>query len=182
MRGLPAGDDYDGWVARLGSPSRRQQAKRHLRLAGAPALPALHRGLSTHPDPIARQICAGILDHLANDESIPVLVAAIDDEDPRVRARALHALACDQCKQNECRPDDDLFVPRALELVEHHPDARVRAAAIDALGKVAHRRPDVAPRLAAAAQHEPDRGLRELARRRSTLPARSAREASATTA
>lgn len=160
------GNDYKGWVAQLAVASRRQQAKRHLMTSGQPALPALRGGLR-HPDPLVRRICAGILDHLVDDESVPDLVVALDDADAAVSARALHALACDQCKQSGCRPADDLFVPRAVELLRHS-DPRLRAAAIDALGKVARRRPDrlVVDALANAATDERDPGLREMARRR----------------
>ena len=119
---------------------------------------------------MVRRMCASLLDNLVDTESVPNLVAALDDEDPGVCARALHALACDQCKQNGCRPADDLFVPRALELVRTHPSADVRAAAIDALGKVVKRgREDVAANLAAAVEHERDPRLRTMARRRLQL-------------
>lgn len=115
---------------------------------------------------MVRRICVGVLDHLVDDESVPHLVAALDDDDPQVCARALHALACDRCKQGACRPGEHLFVPRALALLRDHPDPDVRAAAIDALGKVADHRPDAAAALAEAAEHERDRGLRGMARRR----------------
>jgi hypothetical protein len=44
-----------------------------------------------------------------------------------------------------------------------NPD--LRAAAIDALAKVASRRPDVAAALRAATETDPNRGLRSMARR-----------------
>jgi hypothetical protein len=128
-------------------------------------LPALRRGL-THRKAIVRQQCVRLFDQLVDEESLPELVLALDDEDPRVCARALHALACDRCKQNECRPGEDLWVPRALDFLRNHANPDVRAAAIDALGKVASRRPDVAAALLEAADSEPDVGLRGMARRR----------------
>lgn len=164
MSGTPQRADFDGWVAQLARSSRRQRAKIYLRGAGQPAVPAVRRGLK-HPDPMVRRLCASILDHLADELSFVDLVAALDDDDPGVLKRALHALACDQCKENACRPGEELFVPRALELL-HHPNADIRASAIDTLGKVAARRPDVAEALAAAADRDPDRGLRGMARRR----------------
>lgn len=118
-----------------------------------------------HAKPIVRRLCASILDHLADEAAFVDLVEALDDEDPEVLKRALHALACDQCKDNECRPGEELFVPRALELL-HHPNADVRASAIDTLGKVVARRPDVADALAGVAQHDRDAGLRGMARHR----------------
>ncbi|MEY2471261.1 MAG: hypothetical protein QOK28_590 [Actinomycetota bacterium] len=166
MHRLPAPRDFDGWVAQLGHSQRRQDAKLHLREAGAPALPAVRRGMH-HPDPMVRRLCASLLDFLADDAAFVDLVAALDDDDPGVLKRALHALACDQCKQNECRPGEDMFVPRALELL-HDANPDVRASAIDTLGKVASRRSDVAAALAERAERDPDRGLRGMARRRVT--------------
>jgi len=114
---------------------------------------------------MVRRQCASILDHLADELSFVDLVAALDDDDPGVLKRALHALACDQCKENECRPGEDLFVPRALELL-HSANPDIRASAIDTLGKVVSRRPEVAEALADVALHDRDRGLRAMARRR----------------
>jgi hypothetical protein len=82
-----------------------------------------------------------------------------------VSARALHALACDRCKQNECRPGEDLWVPRAVELLQTSTNPDLRAAAIDALCKVVSRRPDLSVVLRAAAETDPNRGLRGKARR-----------------
>lgn len=164
MHRVPAATDFDGWVAQLGNSERRQRAKIYLRDAGQPALPAVRRGMH-HPKPIVRRLCASILDHLADEATFVDLVAALDDEDPQVLKRALHALACDQCKDNDCRPGEELFVPRALELLRH-PDPDIRASAIDTLGKVVARRPDVADALAEVAQHDRDAGLRGMARQR----------------
>jgi HEAT repeat protein len=164
MHCLPAATDFDGWVAQLAHSPRRQEAKIYLRQAGQPALPAVRRGMH-HVKPIVRRLCASILDFLADEAAFVDLVAALDDEDPGVLKRALHALACDQCKENECRPGEELFVPRALELL-HHDNPDIRASAIDTLGKVAPRRPDVAAALAAVAERDRDAGLRSMARRR----------------
>ena len=167
MRRAPAPTDFDGWVSQLAVSSCRQRARIHLLTSGAAAVPALRRGLS-HRTPIVRQQCVRIFDQLVDEESLPGLVLALDDDDPVVRARALHALACDRCKQNECRPGEDLWVPRALQLLrDTNPD--LRAAAIDALGKVVSRRPEVATALADVAEREPDKGLRCMARRYAQL-------------
>src|SRR5438874_6182992 len=163
MRAAPSPADYDGWVHALGTSTRRQRAKQHLRFAGGPAVPALRRGLR-HPKPIVRQMCVRILDQLLDEDAVPDLVAALDDTDPSVVARALHSLACDQCKQNACRPADDLFVPRAFELLRD-PNPDLRAAAIDALRRVSGRSPEVRMHLARAIELEPDRRLRDMARR-----------------
>ena len=166
MHRTPRAADYDGWVAQLSKSTRRQRAKIYLRGAGQPAVPAVRRGLQ-HADPVVRRQCASILDHLADELAFVDLVVALDDEDPGVLKRALHALACDRCKENECRPGEDLFVPRALELLGH-PNPDIRAGAIDTLGKVVARRPDVADALADVARRDGDAGLRSMARRRLT--------------
>src|SRR5688572_7639350 len=44
MARLPARNDFDGWVAQLGTSSRRGTAKEHLLQSGPVALPALRRG------------------------------------------------------------------------------------------------------------------------------------------
>jgi HEAT repeat protein len=167
-RSTPAGGDFDGWVRLLGSDAYRQRARRHLMRSGSAALPALRRGLH-HDAPAVRRVCATILDFLLDEDALPDLVGALDDPDPQVLKRALHALACDACKENECRPADELFVPRAIELLDH-PEPEVRAGAIDALGKVAQRTGDpgspAARALAAAVLEDRDAGLRNMARRR----------------
>jgi HEAT repeat protein len=164
MRRRPAPSDFDGWVAQLGISSRRQQAKHHLFASGSRALPALGRGLA-HDKAIVRRQCVNVLDRLLDDDSLDVLVAALDDSDPEVVGRALHALACDPCKQGACRAGEETWVPRALTLL-HHSNPDLRAAAIDALGKVTDGRPDVIAALAITSQMEIDRGLRGMARRR----------------
>jgi len=163
MAGRPALTDHRGWVAQLGRHSRCREARLALLAAGPAALPAIEWGLR-HQDPMVRRQCVNLLDHFVDEGSLPALVAAIDDPDEQVSARALHALACDRCKEGECRPGEDLWVPRAVELLSSDRPG-VRAGAIDALGKVADRRPDVAAALAAAAVTDPDKGLRGKARR-----------------
>jgi len=165
MPRTPANADYDGWVKQLAvSSSRRQEVKQHLLAAGAAAVPAIRRGLR-HDNPTVRRLCVNLLDRLVDDEAIPDLVAVLDDDDVEVVKRALHALACDACKSGECRPGDDLFVPKAVELLRH-PNPDLRAGAIDALGQVVKRgRADVAAILADVAEHDTDSGLRGMARR-----------------
>jgi HEAT repeat protein len=164
MRHSPAPSDFDGWVAQLGHASLRSRAKQHLLISGPAALPALRRGVH-HNKAIVRRQCVNLLDHLLDEDSLAVLIAAIDDADPAVAGRALHALACDKCKQGACRPGEATWVPRAITLLGH-PNPDLRAAAIDALGKVADHRPDVAAALSLASRTDSDSGLRGMARRR----------------
>src|SRR2546426_9864781 len=164
MRRPPSRTDFDGWVAQLGYGSSRPRAKQHLLDSGRPAVGAICRGLR-HEKALVRRQCVNLLDHLVDDDSLHALIAAVDDDDSAVAGRALHALACDRCKEGECRPGEELWVAKALDLL-HHADPDRRAAAIDALGKVASRRDDVAAALVSVSERDADRGLRGMARHR----------------
>jgi hypothetical protein len=119
-----------------------------------------------HPDPAVRAACAQILDRLLDDDAIPDLVAALDDPDAMVVKRALHSLACDQCKTGVCRPGDELFVSKAIELAGGDPRPAVRAGAFDALAQASTRDPALAQRVLELVAQEPDPGLRQSARMR----------------
>ena len=162
--GMPAGSDYDGWVRLLARDGTRRRAKAHLWRSGMATVPALRRGLQ-HPSAHVRRVCVNLLDHFLDAAAVGDLVAAMDDPDASVAGRAIHALACDACKEGECRPGEEEWVPRALALLDGADPDR-RAAAIDALGKVAGHRPDVAAALREAAARDADPGLRSMARRR----------------
>jgi HEAT repeat protein len=162
MRRLPAGSDFDGWVALLGVSTKRQAARRHLLGIGERAVPAIRRGVH-HDDPVVRRACVSLLDQLLDEDAIPDLVAALDDDDTEVVGRALHSLACDACTKGACRPSDDLWVGRAIELAASD-DADLRAKAIDALGKALERSATVGDAIARIAETEPHPGLRAMAR------------------
>ena len=113
---------------------------------------------------MVRRLCVSILDRLVDDETLPDLVAALDDDDPEVCQRVLHTLACEQCKENGCVPGEELFVDRALEMLRADPNPDLRAAAANALGRVARRRSDVADALITSAQSDRHPGVRNIAR------------------
>ena len=162
MRQDPSSTDYDAWVRLLGTSNRRPAAKRHLQMSGRAALDALRRGLH-HPKPIVRQMCVGILDRVVDQEAYGDLVGLLDDEDIGVRKRALHALPCERCKEDDCRLDEDLFVPRALELLrDKDPDLRV--SAIGALALTATRQSEVKNALVDVSRCDPHPGVRNAAR------------------
>ncbi len=163
MRVVPNGSDFDGWVELLAVSSRRQAARRHLMGIGPRAVPAIRRG-THHADPVVRRACVSLLDQLIEDDALPDLVDALDDDDADVVKRALHALACDACTKGACKPSDALWVDRAIELA-HSPDIVVRAGAIDALGKALERSGGVRDAMARIADTERDPGLRSMARR-----------------
>jgi HEAT repeats len=61
------------------------------------ALAALVRGLN-HPSPRVRWWCVQILDHATDPRAITAVSALLDDDVPRVRRVAAHALGCVACK------------------------------------------------------------------------------------
>jgi HEAT repeat protein len=125
----------------------------------------VRRGLS-HPDPRVRATCAQILDHFLDDAALAEVINCLADDNPRVRAWALHTLGCDRCKEGSCRPGEDLFLPEAIRMLREDPDSHVRVVAATALGQsAATRRPEVAGALMAARDRDPDRVVRKAAAR-----------------
>lgn len=112
-------DDFEAWVEQLADPVRGRRAYWHLVLRSVPALPAVRRGLR-HANADVRMFCTKALDRLADSESYEELVAMLDDPDARVRLDALHALACDRCKDGDCRP------AKERESRDADPDPAVR--------------------------------------------------------
>jgi HEAT repeat protein len=129
---------YDELIEDLAVEHRAKAAMRLLMSAGTMATPAVRRGLQ-HPNPRVRARCCDVLDHFLDADAIPELMENLGHEEPSVRARALHALACDQCKEGECRPAEDEVVAAALGLLTKDPDRFVRKAAVEALGPGVHR-------------------------------------------
>src|SRR5262245_34163125 len=99
-------DVYDELIGELAVPHRFKSALRRLMAAGVLATPALRRGLR-HDDPDVRVGCCIVLDHFMDDAAVPELIANLEHESARVRSNALHALACDRCKEGACRPGED---------------------------------------------------------------------------
>jgi HEAT repeats len=58
--------------------------------------------------------------------------------DPEVRVMALHTLACDRCKEGDCRPAEAKVLPKALQILNDDADAHVRAMAIEVVGQHVH--------------------------------------------
>lgn len=103
-----------------------------LRDSGDVPLDVVADGALHHPAPVIRRLAVDLLDHLGDDATTPVLVAALRDPVPRVRRHAVHALVC-----RRCRPavsDADGLRPYLRVLAGTDPNAKVRAAARSALG------------------------------------------------
>jgi hypothetical protein len=141
---------YDRLVEDLAVKHREPEATRGLMAAGMAATPAVRRGLR-HPNPAVRVGCCGILDHFMDEAALPELIANLTHADEHVRSWALHALACDRCKEGACRPGED-------------PSRWVRKSGVGVLGPAVHRRDDVRRALEAARDHDPDPLVRKVAR------------------
>ena len=84
-----------------------------------------------HPDPHIRRSCLWMLDHHANDASMPVFARAIEDDVDFVREIALHSLACEGCKKDALCVAD--VVPSLIRVLEADPKPDLRIKALSAL-------------------------------------------------
>lgn len=162
MVGYPEGDDIGAWVALCADPLRAPRAYWHLVLTGEEALPAVRAGLAS-PQADVRRWCTKVLDHLADAESFPLLIDRLADPDPQVRIEGLHALACDRCKDNSCRPDAASVLPAAIRLLRADPDRHVRARAVELVGRWVHSHPSAADALVHARDHDAASSVRKVA-------------------
>jgi HEAT repeats len=128
----------------------RQRSRRVAKAPlGAIGIAALH-----HPDPYTRKECLFFLDHYANDQSMAVFGAALEDPVDFVRNLAIHSLACTSCKLEGL--DTAEVVPGLVHVIssDPHPDLRLRA-----ISTLLHVAPDDAAAreaLEAAATSDPD--------------------------
>jgi HEAT repeat protein len=144
---------------------RAKAALSRLMAAGSVATPLLRRGLR-HDSPLVRVGCCIVLDHFLDESALPELMLSLEHANDDVRAWALHALACDRCKEGECRPGENDVVPVALRMLREDPSRRVRAQAVHLLGlSAAIRRPDVIAALQHARDCDGDPNVRKIARR-----------------
>jgi len=155
-------ESYDRLVDDLAVPHRAKVALRKLRSAGMEATPALRRGLR-HARSEVRVGCCVVLDHFMDEGAVPELMANLDHEDAEVRSWALHALACDRCKEGVCRPGEQDVIPIALRMLHEDPDHMVRKQAAGMLTPAVHRRDDVRAALEQARDHDPDPLVRKVA-------------------
>jgi hypothetical protein len=154
--------DYARLIEDLAVPHRYKHALRSLMSAGMLATPALRRGLR-HDDPDVRVGCCIVLDHFMDEAAVPELIENLTHESPRVRGWALHALACDRCKEGACRPGEDDVVPIAIRMLLTDEDKGVRKGAVGMVAPAVHKREDVRRALEHARDHDPDRLVRKVA-------------------
>jgi HEAT repeat protein len=144
--------DYEALVEQLGDPIRAKEAYRHLVRGGAAALGAVRVGLA-HPSGDVRLYCVRALDRLVDEDSWPEVIGTLGDNDPRVRLHALHALACDRCKDDVRPPVKADVLPRAIELLQEDPFYHVRQMAVEVVARWVHE-DDAAARALALARDE----------------------------
>lgn len=155
--------DYDALVADLGRKHRSKIALRALMAAGSAGTPALRRGLR-HTQPEVRVGCCRVLDHHLDEAAIPELMENLSHADPGVRSWAMHALACDRCKQGACRPAENEVLPIAARMLTDDPSRSVRQMAVGMLGPSVHRSELALRALEHARDHDPHPTVRKMAR------------------
>lgn len=154
--------DFARWVEELGVAHRAQAALRGLMDAGPLATPTVRQGLQ-HPNPVVRVGCCKVLDHFLDESALPELIENLAHPDEEVRSWALHALACDKCKEGVCRPGEADVIPLAVEMLLTDKSRRVRQMAAGLLGPSVHRRSDVLHALEQARQHDDHPVVRKIA-------------------
>jgi hypothetical protein len=121
-------------------------AYRKLFAMGFAAVPIAEEGLK-HDHARVRYYCCSLLDHFLVPEALENLIDMVDDPDPEVRTIALHTLACDRCKEGDCRPAEAKVLPKALQILSNDGNAHVRAMAIEVVGQYVHTNRDAAQAL-----------------------------------
>jgi HEAT repeat protein len=149
-------------VEYLADPHRYVAAYQQLLGLGAQGCAAARDGLA-HASPRVRAQCCRVLDHLMDPGSVPALLSALDDPAEEVRVQALHALACDRCKDGACRPAATAVLPSAVRLLRNDASAQVRARAAELAGAWVHTHPAAAAALVSAATGDPSPAVRKKA-------------------
>lgn len=130
-------DDYQALVADLAVPYRASKAYWALFNAGWDAYDAVRVGLE-HENANVRAYCCRYFDHFLTPDALDALIGMLGDPDPDVKCAILHTLACDKCKEGECRPTQAIVLPAALDLLTSDPHPLVRAMAIETVGAWVH--------------------------------------------
>ena len=95
--------------------------------------------------------------------AVPALIANLDHPNEAVRCWAMHALACDKCKEGSCRPGEDQVIPIAARMLLEDDSRRVRQGAAGLVGESVHRSKAALPALQQAHSHDPSPIVRKIA-------------------
>jgi hypothetical protein len=124
-------------INQLAIPHHAKAAYRQLFSMGFDIASVAQEGLK-HENASVRYYCCSLLDHFLLPEALEDLISILHDPDAKVRTIALHTLACDRCKEGECRPAEKDILPVALQMLNEDNDAHVRAMAIEVVGQYVH--------------------------------------------
>jgi HEAT repeat protein len=149
-------------IEALAVPHKATSAYRTLLDLGTSAVPAVRAGLQ-HNNPDVRFHCCRFLDRYLSPETLSDLLGMLTDGDKRVRCSALHTLACDRCKEGDCRPEEHQVLPSAMKLLASDPDAHVRAMAIEVVGQFIHANLLASAAIATAVRVDPNSTVRKKA-------------------
>ncbi len=165
-RGRPvvdlSGNTLEETIEMLASPHRRKVAMRKLMAAGRAGTPVVRAGLR-HEDPEVRIACCKVLDHFMDEAAVPELIDNLDHSHPGVRAWAIHALACDRCKEGVCRPGEGDVIPIVVAALLHDEDREVRQQAAGLLGPSVLRSEAAKAAIEHAHEHDPHAAVRKVA-------------------
>ena len=104
--------------------------KQRYRLVPELPIPDMQSAAITHPNPWLRCACLSFLDHYANDDSVRIFLAALDDPVPFVREMALHGLSCERCRKAELCVADVVPVLSRVLATDTSPDVRHKVVPI----------------------------------------------------
>ncbi|NJM40531.1 MAG: HEAT repeat domain-containing protein [Anaerolineae bacterium] len=116
-----------------------------------------------HPSSMVRVGCCKVLDQFMDEAALPELIDNLTHADEEVRAWALHALACDRCKEGMCRPVADDVIPRAAKMLLEDQSRRVRQMAAGLVGEGVLRSAAALPALEQARKTDPHPVVRKIA-------------------
>ncbi len=156
-------ESYDELVEQLGIKHRSKYAERKLMLAGSLATGALRKGLH-HANDAVRVGCCRVLDHYLDEEALPELIENLRHENASVRTWAMHALACERCKEGTCRPGEDDVLPIAIDMLMNDSNRSVRQMAAGLIGPRVYVRKDVLEALEYARDNDSHPVVRKIAR------------------
>ena len=140
-------DDYLRWL----EVAPQDRAGRRRREA---PVTALQSAALADPDPFRRARCLAVLDHVANEASTDVFVAALADPVADVRRHAVHGLTCERCRTTElCLVDVVAAVTRALV---SERDVETRHQLVMVLGRFASRSNAARHALDVVSTNDPD--------------------------
>ena len=152
--------EWSGWLAAAVAAGglQKQEWRRREPL---PPIAAMQQAALHHPNARVRRDCLNTLDHHANDSSADVFRQALRDPVPRVRAIALHGLACERCRTGELCASE--VVPALIAVLEEDPSPKVRHSAVGILLRLSSRDARAPEAIIRAAREDVDPLVRQVA-------------------